>query len=164
MTFSKREWLFQMSSTELCTSLTELHAKSLLNNNDTFLFDCDGVIWNFPDIFPGAIELLNLLKEQVTNTSTLLFILHLESPSGQTCLFRYQQFNQDARWLRQAFQVDRLRSKSSRRPSRTCHFLSPIVSRRSKSYVLPGWQRNIWNPLISKASVTSSACNPWRMN
>ena len=153
-----------MSSTELCTYLTELHAKSLLNNNDTFLFDCDGVIWNFPDIFPGAIELLNLLKEQVTNASTLVFILHLESPSGQTCLLRHQQFYQDARWLRQTFQVDRLRGKISRRPSRKCRFLLSIVSRRSKSSVPPGWQRNTWNPLISKASVTSSACNPWRMN
>ncbi len=54
-----------MSTTELCLSLTEVHAKSLLSNNDTFLFDCDGVLWNFPDIFQGAIELLNYLTEQV---------------------------------------------------------------------------------------------------
>jgi ribonucleotide monophosphatase NagD (HAD superfamily) len=54
-----------MSTKELCTGLTERHAKSLLNDNDTFLFDCDGVLWNFPDIFSGAIELLNYLTEQV---------------------------------------------------------------------------------------------------
>jgi len=54
-----------MSTEELCIPLEELHAKSLLKNNDTFLFDCDGVLWNFPDIFPGAIELLNYLTEQV---------------------------------------------------------------------------------------------------
>ena len=46
--------------------MARLFLTSLLNNNDTFLFDCDGVIWNFPNIFPGAIELLNHLKEQVT--------------------------------------------------------------------------------------------------
>jgi hypothetical protein len=57
--------IFQMSTKELCIPLQELHAKSLLKNNDTFLFDCDGVLWNFPDIFPGAIELLNYLTEQV---------------------------------------------------------------------------------------------------
>ncbi|CAF1280254.1 unnamed protein product [Rotaria sordida] len=66
----------QMSTKELCIHLTELHAKSLLNDNDTFLFDCDGVLWNFPHIFTGAVELLNYLTEQgkrlffVTNNST----------------------------------------------------------------------------------------------
>jgi len=57
--------IFQMSTEELCIPLEGPHAKSLLKNNDTFLFDCDGVLWNFPDIFPGAIELLNYLTEQV---------------------------------------------------------------------------------------------------
>ncbi|CAF1429838.1 unnamed protein product [Rotaria sp. Silwood1] len=65
-----------MSTKELCIHLTELHAKSLLNDNDTFLFDCDGVLWNFPDIFIDAVELLNYLSEQgkrlffITNNST----------------------------------------------------------------------------------------------
>ncbi|UJR31532.1 hypothetical protein I4U23_019021 [Adineta vaga] len=65
-----------MATNELCTRLTEAHSKSLLNNHDTFLFDCDGVLWNFPEIFPGAVELLNYLTEQgkelffVTNNST----------------------------------------------------------------------------------------------
>ncbi|CAF1275750.1 unnamed protein product [Rotaria magnacalcarata] len=65
-----------MSIEELCTHLTELHSKSLLSDNDTFLFDCDGVLWNFPQIFTGAIELLNYLTAEgkrlffVTNNST----------------------------------------------------------------------------------------------
>jgi 4-nitrophenyl phosphatase len=54
-----------MSTNGLCVPLTEANAKSLLNDNDTFLFDCDGVLWNFPEIFPGAVELLNYLTEQV---------------------------------------------------------------------------------------------------
>ncbi len=54
-----------MSTKDLCLSLNELQAKSLLNNNDTFLFDCDGVLWNLPEIFEGAVELLNYLTEQV---------------------------------------------------------------------------------------------------
>ena len=57
--------LFQMSTDERCTRLTDLHAKSLVNDHDTFLFDCDGVLWNFPEIFPGAIELLHHLTGQV---------------------------------------------------------------------------------------------------
>ncbi|CAF1133093.1 unnamed protein product [Adineta ricciae] len=65
-----------MSASESCTRLTEAHSKSLLDNHDTFLFDCDGVLWNFPEIFPGAVELLNYLTEHgkqlffVTNNST----------------------------------------------------------------------------------------------
>ena len=54
-----------MSTNDLCISLEEQNAKSLLNNNDTFLFDCDGVLWNLPEIFPGAIELLNYLTAKV---------------------------------------------------------------------------------------------------
>lgn len=54
-----------MSTNELCINLTEAHAKSLVDDNDTFLFDCDGVIWNFPKIFTGAVELLNYLTNKV---------------------------------------------------------------------------------------------------
>jgi ribonucleotide monophosphatase NagD (HAD superfamily) len=54
-----------MSTENLCIPLTDTHAKSLLNDNDTFLFDCDGVLWNHPIIFPGAVELLNYLTEKV---------------------------------------------------------------------------------------------------
>lgn len=57
--------LFQMSTNELCVRLTEDLSKTLLKDHDTFLFDCDGVLWNFPDIFPGAMELLNYLTDQV---------------------------------------------------------------------------------------------------
>jgi hypothetical protein len=60
---------FQMSTDTSCTYLTDVHARTLLNNHETFLFDCDGVLWNYPDIFPGAIELLNYLTEQVGTLS-----------------------------------------------------------------------------------------------
>lgn len=65
-----------MSTENLCVALNASNAKSLLNDNDTFLFDCDGVLWNLPEVFPGAIELLKYLTEQgkrlffVTNNST----------------------------------------------------------------------------------------------
>jgi len=54
-----------MSTENLCVPLTTSNAKSLLTDNDTFLFDCDGVLWNLPEVFPGAIELLKYLTEQV---------------------------------------------------------------------------------------------------
>lgn len=48
----------------------------LLNKVDNFLFDCDGVIWNYPNPIPGAIDCINQLKSLgkrcffVTNNST----------------------------------------------------------------------------------------------
>lgn len=48
----------------------------LLNKVDNFLFDCDGVIWNYPNPIEGAIECINTLKSLgkkcyfVTNNST----------------------------------------------------------------------------------------------
>ena len=65
-----------MSTEQLCIGLTEVHARSLLNNNDTFLFDCDGVLWNFPEIFTGAIELLNYLTEKVLQYLVLYVLVY----------------------------------------------------------------------------------------
>lgn len=51
-------------------------ARQLLADVDNFLFDCDGVIWNWPSIIPGSIELINKLKKLnkncffITNNST----------------------------------------------------------------------------------------------
>lgn len=48
----------------------------ILAENDTFLFDCDGVLWEHNEIFPGAKEALVKLKKlgkkvlYVTNNST----------------------------------------------------------------------------------------------
>lgn len=48
----------------------------LLSKVDNFMFDCDGVIWNFPHALPGSVECINKLKELgkkcffVTNNST----------------------------------------------------------------------------------------------
>ena len=35
----------------------------LLSKVDNFMFDCDGVIWNFPHALPGSVECINKLKE-----------------------------------------------------------------------------------------------------
>lgn len=49
----------------ICARVTDIHLDSILNDHDTFLFDCDGVIWCSPVVLPGAIELLNYLTEIV---------------------------------------------------------------------------------------------------
>ena len=49
----------------VCTRLSEVYIGSILNDHDTFLFDCDGVLWCSPSVLPGAIELLNYLTASV---------------------------------------------------------------------------------------------------
>ncbi|KZS96822.1 2-phosphoglycolate phosphatase [Sistotremastrum niveocremeum HHB9708] len=50
--------------------------KSLLENYDTWMFDCDGVLWHGDRLIDGALEVLSLLREQkkhiifVTNNAT----------------------------------------------------------------------------------------------
>jgi HAD superfamily hydrolase (TIGR01450 family) len=51
-------------------------AHSLIKNVDNFLFDCDGVIWNWPHAIDGSVECINRLKSLgkkcffVSNNST----------------------------------------------------------------------------------------------
>lgn len=51
-------------------------AKEFLSNYDTFIFDCDGVLWRGSDVLPGSPETLTFLRDQgkqlifVTNNST----------------------------------------------------------------------------------------------
>jgi len=61
-------------STAVCTRLNEIHIESLLNGHDTFLFDCDGVLWCSPNVLPGAIELLNYVTTLVRNYLYLCYI------------------------------------------------------------------------------------------
>ncbi|CAF0716799.1 unnamed protein product [Brachionus calyciflorus] len=56
--------------------LNKENADLLLHNCENFLFDCDGVIWNWPNLIPGSIEFINHAKQLgkkcffVTNNST----------------------------------------------------------------------------------------------
>ena len=47
------------------TRVSEVYIESILNDHDTFLFDCDGVLWCSPSVLPGTIELLNYLTASV---------------------------------------------------------------------------------------------------
>lgn len=38
--------------------------RSLLDKYDTFLFDCDGVIWTGPTLVPGIKEVLTMLRKE----------------------------------------------------------------------------------------------------
>jgi 4-nitrophenyl phosphatase len=39
--------------------------EKLIENNDTFLFDCDGVIWRGNEPIKGSIEFLQFLRKKV---------------------------------------------------------------------------------------------------
>jgi 4-nitrophenyl phosphatase len=73
-------------STVVCTRLNEIHIESILNDHDTFLFDCDGVLWCSPIILPGAIELLNYLTTSVRNYLSLCYIFLVQF-KGKRVLF-----------------------------------------------------------------------------
>merc|ERR1712147_350212 len=61
---------------KMAKRLSKSDAGALINNIDTFLFDCDGVLWNSHGAIPGAVDLIaklrNLNKRMffVTNNST----------------------------------------------------------------------------------------------
>lgn len=61
---------------KLPMKLNKEFAHRLIRDVDNFLFDCDGVIWNYGKTIPGSIELINKLKQLgkrcffVTNNST----------------------------------------------------------------------------------------------
>ena len=38
--------------------------KNLLDNYDTWLFDCDGVLWHDHEMIDGVIEVLEILRRQ----------------------------------------------------------------------------------------------------
>ena len=77
---------YRSMSNPTCTRLNEVHLDSLLNDHDTFLFDCDGVLWCAPVILPGAIELLNYLTNSV-RTSRDNCLLAIVSFQGKRVFF-----------------------------------------------------------------------------
>lgn len=61
---------------KLPVKLNKEIAHRLIKDVDNFLFDCDGVIWNYGKAIVGSVELINRLKQLnkrcffVTNNST----------------------------------------------------------------------------------------------
>lgn len=54
--------------------ITRDTSAELLSKVDNFLFDCDGVIWNYPKPIPGAIDCINQLKTLGISKCNLLFV------------------------------------------------------------------------------------------
>jgi 4-nitrophenyl phosphatase len=55
------------------TLSTPEHYASLIDKYDTFMFDCDGVLWNGNQLVDGVVEVLKFLRSKGT-LSTILSI------------------------------------------------------------------------------------------
>jgi len=64
------------TTSEMATKLADEEKQAFVDAVDTFIFDCDGVIWKGDSIIPGVPETLDMLKSMgkrlifVTNNST----------------------------------------------------------------------------------------------
>lgn len=70
------------------TSATEY--QSFIDKFDTFLFDCDGVLWHGDDLEPGAIEVLAYLRrssESPLSQSVKQELIKAAVPSEKDILF-----------------------------------------------------------------------------
>ena len=64
-------------------------AKELVNNVDTFLFDCDGVLWDWNVAIDGAVECVNKLKAM---GKRCYYVTNNFSKSRQALLTKLQDF------------------------------------------------------------------------
>lgn len=156
----------KMSAT--CTRINEIHMNSIVDEHETFLFDCDGVIWSSPMVLPGAIELLNYLTNRVsshfqslkcptTNERSDLFVV----PSGKTSFLRDQQFIENATRLCAMAQRDRLSGGTGKIDAPFVLTFVETFCRRNKLSVRLGSQVSTWNRFTSSVIVTASEWNRW---
>ncbi|KAN0065460.1 hypothetical protein ACQY0O_001296 [Thecaphora frezii] len=68
---------------------TEEYEK-LLNDYDTFLFDCDGVLWSGDETIPGAVSVLEKLRKR---GKQVIFVTNNASKSRETYLKKFAGMN-----------------------------------------------------------------------
>ena len=50
---------------------------ALLERYDTWMFDCDGVLWRGDHLIDGAVEVLDILRENSASTISRIDLSHL---------------------------------------------------------------------------------------
>ena len=68
-------------------------AKELLDNNDTFLFDCDGVLWRGSTLLPHTKEMLKLLRD---NNKQVVFVTNNSTKSRKQYVSKFEKLGVDA--------------------------------------------------------------------
>ena len=66
-----------MSTPQRLTTLE--HYQDLLDKFDTWLFDCDGVLWHGNVLVDGALEVLQLLRSRSQSQTTILSLSQAEA-------------------------------------------------------------------------------------
>lgn len=56
----------------------------LLDSYDTWLFDCDGVLWRGDNLIDGVLDVLELLRSRSTLATLFTIIHHLKASFMQT--------------------------------------------------------------------------------
>ncbi|CBQ69397.1 related to PDR16-protein involved in lipid biosynthesis and multidrug resistance / PHO13-4-nitrophenylphosphatase [Sporisorium reilianum SRZ2] len=64
--------------------------EDLLSKYDTFLFDCDGVLWSGDDTIPGVVSVLQKLRQR---GKSIIFVTNNASKSRQTYLKKFAGMN-----------------------------------------------------------------------
>lgn len=64
--------------------------EELLSKYDTFLFDCDGVLWSGDDTIPGVVSVLQKLRQR---GKSIIFVTNNASKSRQTYLKKFAGMN-----------------------------------------------------------------------
>lgn len=64
--------------------------EDLLSKYDTFLFDCDGVLWSGDETIPGAVSVLRKLRQR---GKSVIFVTNNASKSRQTYLKKFAGMN-----------------------------------------------------------------------
>lgn len=64
--------------------------EKLLNDYDTFLFDCDGVLWSGDDTIPGVVSVLQKLRQR---GKSVIFVTNNASKSRATYLKKFAGMN-----------------------------------------------------------------------
>lgn len=62
----------------------------LIDNYDTFLFDCDGVLWSGDDLIPGAKEVLENLRAK---GKQVVFVTNNASKSRRAYKGKFDKLN-----------------------------------------------------------------------
>ena len=61
---------------------TREHYADLLDKYDTWLFDCDGVLWHGDRLIEGATEVLQMLRDHSELPSSSCKRTHIGGPKG----------------------------------------------------------------------------------
>lgn len=67
-------------------------AEKFLNDHDTFLFDCDGVLWRGSELLPSVLETLDLLRSR---GKQLVFVTNNSTKSRKQYVSKFKKFGID---------------------------------------------------------------------